>query len=144
MNTKRFGSVLKLKSKSCKLPSNISMVKNNSSTSSQDSRTIAETPKDIAELFNKYFISVFSTDSKNNIEDKETTPSKHISPTLCDLSFTTSDVTNVTEGLDVNKATGLDNISIRKLSTRLHPRSVFYSTNQSSRVNFHQSGNMLT
>ena len=65
-NTKRFWSVLKLRSKSCKLPSKISMVTNNSSTSSQDSRTTAETPKNIAELFNKYFISVFTTDSKNN------------------------------------------------------------------------------
>lgn len=62
-NTKRFWSVLKHKSKSRGLPSQISMASDQAPSSS---RVTADIPDAIADLFNLYFASVFTSDSASN------------------------------------------------------------------------------
>ena len=57
-----------------------------------------------------------------------TTPCSHANHTLCDLSFTTQDVIDVIKGLDVNKATGPDNISIRLLKETVNEIAPYLCT----------------
>lgn len=112
-NPKRFWSLLKLRSKSRNIPNLISMASDNN----DQSRISADNPSRIADLFNRYFVSVFSTD---NIQQNSDTIIPDItqvssSPTITDLSFTTQEVLKVLESLDVNKAIGPDEISPRLL-----------------------------
>ena len=66
--TKRFWSILKQNSKSRNLPNLVSAPTTTSATVESDtqssSRPIAENPQQIANLFNQYFASVFTTDDR--------------------------------------------------------------------------------
>ena len=73
-------------------------------------RTTAENPADIANLFNRFFSSIFSSCS----------PPLYISepdnaPVITDLTLTVDEVQSVLEKLDTTKATGPDDIPARLL-----------------------------
>ena len=111
MNTKHFWSVLKHKSKSRGLNSEISMA---SDQVPSPSRVTAVTPDGIADLFNIYFVSVFRSDSASNANtDTETLLQANRDPCLSSLNFATIDIVSVIKGLDASKATGPDNIPVR-------------------------------
>ncbi|XP_048586215.1 uncharacterized protein LOC116614508 [Nematostella vectensis] len=115
-NTKRFWFVLKQKSKSRGLPSQVSMATVNPPTGSQDPtplRTTADDPEAIANLFNKYFASVFLKDS---LQDLNTDP-EHCAPPVPELSNISFDINDISviRGLDASKASGPDNIPVRLL-----------------------------
>ena len=61
LHPKRFWSIFKLKNKTASIPERVNWGNNDrSASSSSDDVTSASTPRNIAELFNNYFISVFS------------------------------------------------------------------------------------
>ena len=101
-NPKRFWSLFKLKSKSCNVPEKVSM------RAEGNSRKYAETPTDVANLFNNYFTSIFTTDP-DTFADPSTTDDNLLSnktntALLDDVILTPDDVTNVLKTLDNNKA----------------------------------------
>ena len=102
-NPKRFWSLFKLKSKSCNVPEKVSM------RAEGNSRKYAETPTDVANLFNNYFTSIFTTDP-DTFADPSTTDAL-----LDDVILTPDDVTNVLKTLNNNKAHGPDGIPARLL-----------------------------
>ena len=108
---KRFWKVLKRNSKARNFPDIISPEnKVNTPDANTPQRTEADNPHDIANMFNKYFASVFSINKKNKesvIESDE--------PIMTDLSFSEAEVSCVLKSLDSNKATGPDGISARLL-----------------------------
>ena len=108
-HTKRFWKVLKRNSKARNFPDIISPEnKVNTPDANTPQRTEADNPHDIANMFNKYFASVFSINKKNKesvIESDE--------PIMTDLSFSEAEVSCVLKSLDSNKATGPDGISAR-------------------------------
>ena len=113
-NSKRFWSLFKLKSKSCNVPQSVSM------TIDEDIRTYSETPPKIANLFNKYFTSVFTTDSdisedlfaNNDILSCSSTDSSHMENIVLEPEH----VTIILRSLDTNKAHGPDEIPARLLT----------------------------
>ena len=112
-NPKRFWSLFKLKSKSCNVPEKVSM------RAEGNSRKYAETPIDVANLFNNYFTSIFTTDP-DTFADPSTTDDNLLSnktntALLDDVILTPDDVTNVLKTLDNNKAHGPDGIPARLL-----------------------------
>ena len=112
-NTKRSWSVLKQKLKSRGLPSEISMATSRQETGAQYPalpRTTADNPDAIAALFNSYFASAFTSD--HDIDTESYLPPD---PHLCHLTFTINNIVTAIKGLDVNKATGPDNIPVRLL-----------------------------
>ncbi len=62
-NPKHFWSLFNLKSIVSNVPENVSMVK------SVGARTSAESPEDIASIFNSYFTSIFTRDETNTEAD---------------------------------------------------------------------------
>ena len=126
-NPKRFWSALKQTSKSCSIPDRVSMLSTSptpssstsqrsffnqahSTQSSQPSRLIATNPNEIADLFNTYFASVFTTE---NLPVQY--PNKSYDPVLTDLSLSEVEVEILLTSLDTNKATGSDEIPARLL-----------------------------
>ena len=80
------------------------------------SRITADTPDAIADLFNIYFVSVFTNNSASNTNtDTESLLQANPVPCLSNLIFTTSDVILVIKCLDANKATGPDKILVKLL-----------------------------
>ena len=73
-------------------------------------RTSAEDPQGIANLFNIYFVSVFSPGDSH---EAPTPPPDE--PCMTELSLTVPEVQSILERLDVTKATGPDGISARLL-----------------------------
>ncbi len=67
-NPKRFWSLFKLKSKSSNVPEKVSMGEEGNSSS----RKYAETPADVATLFNNYFTSIFTTDTDTSADSSTT------------------------------------------------------------------------
>ena len=124
-NPKRFWSILKQNSKSHNLPNLVSAPAATSATVESDtqssSRPTAENPQEIANLFNQYFASVFTTDDRRDDDDLD---HKTDPPNMSDLCLITAKIQTVLVGLDVNKATGPDKISARLLketSTEIAP-----------------------
>ena len=72
----------------------------------------ASTPKQIAELFNSYFVSVFAAPSEVRTLSASFTPSH---PTLNELEIPVEMVLTSLKQLDVNKTTGFDGIPVRLL-----------------------------
>ena len=112
-NPKRFWSLFKLKSKSCNVPEKVSM------RAKGNSRKYAKTPTDVANLFNNYFTSIFTTDP-DTFADPSTTDDNLISnktntALLHDVILTPDDLTNVLKTLDNNKAHDPDEIAVRLL-----------------------------
>ena len=106
-NPKRFWSVFKLSSKESNFPNTMSMgVGEGVST---PTRT-ALSPADIASMFNEYF-----TSSTKDHPDPTPTETESLDHALCDISFTTEDVSEALLALDPNKATGPDGIPCRLL-----------------------------
>ena len=79
-------------------------------------RTSAEDPREIANLFNSYFISIFSSED-SEIEESCSPVDK---PIMNDLCLTVDDVQTILESLDVTKATGPDAIPARLLKETAH------------------------
>lgn len=113
-NPKRFWSISKTKSKSRSIPDRITMERiistNDQVTHDEALRCPADTPLDIANLFNTYFASVYSRG-----EPTVTSNSVVPEPTTCQLTLETGEVQNVLESLDVTKATGPDGIPAKLL-----------------------------
>ena len=113
-NPKRFWSVLKQKSKSHGVPDQISMPTVPSTTADQTSplpRVTAGNPAAIANLFNRYFASVFTTSSVQHNNSFEL----DADPVLSNPRLSESEVQAALQSLDVTKATGADGISARLL-----------------------------
>ena len=113
-NSKRFWTLFKLKSKSCDVPQSVSMAID------EDLRTYSETPPKIANLFNKYFTSVFTTDS--DISEDPIANDDTLSCSLTDNSHMENIVLEpehvaiILRSLDNNKAHGPDKIPARLLT----------------------------
>ena len=72
----------------------------------------ASTPQQIAELFNSYFVSVFTAPSEMSTLSAPLTSSY---PTLTELEIPVEMVLTFLKQLDVNKATGSNGIPVRLL-----------------------------
>ena len=105
-NPKRFWSVMKQKSKKCSIPDCISMPAPSSSTDQVDPSSAAE----IAEMFNTYFASVFTTDNLPDSSEESSTD-----PHMTELIISELEVEHTLKTLDSNKATGPDGIPARLL-----------------------------
>ena len=112
-NPKRLWSVLKLNSKCHPIPEHVSMatVLDSSTDQSQNSpRVNADTPAGIADLFNRYFASVFTIDSA-----VEKTACIRSDTVISDLTLNESTVLAALKALEVGKATGPDEIPAKLL-----------------------------
>ena len=108
---KRFWSIFKLTNKSSNFPDVMSLGSVNADGRSEQPTT-ASTPKEIAQLFNHYFASVFlpSTIVIPSDDSMQVT-----GPVLTDIELTTDEVLKSLKMLNVNKATGSDGIPARLL-----------------------------
>ena len=112
-NPKRFWSVMKQKSKTCTIPDCISMPAPSSSTDQVDpssARPTATKPAEIAEMFNAYFASVFTSDDLSD-PSEESNADHH----MTELILSELEVEVTLKSLDNNKATGPDEIPARLL-----------------------------
>jgi hypothetical protein len=110
-NPKRFWSILKNNSKSRAIPNGVSMPMTGFGSAVHDQQpplrsSAAEKPQEIANLFNSYFISVFSPSAEIILEDSPL-PDE---PYMTELCLTVTEVQATLEALDVTKATGPDGI----------------------------------
>lgn len=110
-NPKRFWSLLKLKSKSSNFPQTMSMASDN------NTRIKANDPDDIANLFNRYFTSVFTTDHGTSIMDdlQPDDTDESLLTSSGTLTFTKETVEASLKKLDPSKALGPDGIPARLL-----------------------------
>lgn len=72
----------------------------------------ASTPQQIAELFNSYFVSVFTAPSEMHTLSA---PLTSLHPTLNEVEIPVEMVLTFLKQLDINKATGSDGIPVRLL-----------------------------
>ena len=100
-NPKRFWSIFQTKTKSRSLPKVIKGL-----------GQIAATSIEKANLFNKYFFSVFNL---SNLSPSSVNSLPSVNPQLSSFHFTISEVRKILESLDVNKAIGPDGLSPRIL-----------------------------
>ena len=110
-NPKRFWSTLKRKLKQRGIPEVISMATSPSSDPADDgSRTQASSPAKIADLFNRYFVSVFICGpvTRKLVDEEDAGP--NVDLVLPDLTLTVTQVLDVLANLDASKATGPDEI----------------------------------
>ena len=83
-NPKRFWLVLKVKSKHKNVPETITMA-------TSDNPTVkASTPREVAELFNQYFVSVFASDQGIPAPERENVQLQDSNPFLTDVSLSIS------------------------------------------------------
>ena len=108
---KRFWSIFKLTNKSYNFPDVMSLGSANVDGCSEQPIT-ASTPKELAQLFNHYFASVFSPSTIVIPPDDSTQVTR---PALTDIELTTDEVLKSLKMLNVNKATGSDGIPARLL-----------------------------
>ena len=74
--------------------------------------SLASNNQEKAQLFNKYFYSVFSTDN----DTPDTVPPTYTSANILqDIEVNEMEVLTILNSLDINKATGIDNISPKVL-----------------------------
>ena len=117
-NLKRFWLTLKLESKHRGIPEVISMATDPSGEPADvGSRIQASSPAEIVELFNRYFVSVFTSDPVTCNSADEEYAGPNVDLTLSDLTPTVTQVLDVLAKLDASKATGLDEIPARILET---------------------------
>ena len=120
-NPKHFWSTLKLKSKHRGIPEVISMATGASGDPADDGRRIqSSSPTEIADLFNRYFMSVFTSDpvTCKSVDEEDAGP--NVDLTLSDLTLTVTQVLDVLANLDASKATGPDEIPARILKETAH------------------------
>ena len=112
-NPKRFWSIFKLNNKQSSVPDIMSM---GNAVEPESSQTCdVSTPTAIANLFNRYFTSVFNTDH-DNLEERSSPPSSPPSTSgQSDLQLTIEEVARTLLALDTTKATGPDGIPSRLL-----------------------------
>lgn len=116
-NPKRFWTVLKQRSKTSSIPDKISMATAANESADHNApltRINADSPLSIANLFNQYFTSVFTTyypPYDSNTSRKPDNPPN----VMTDITLTEREVLSVLESLDVTKATGTDGIPARIL-----------------------------
>ena len=108
---KRFWSIFRLTNKSSNFPEVMSMGSDNVNGRGEQ-LTTASTPKEIAQLFNCYFASVFSSSTTEIPPDESM---QVTGPVLSDLEITTDEVLKSLKLLNVSKATGSDGIPARLL-----------------------------
>jgi hypothetical protein len=110
-NPKRLWSIIKNKSKSRNIPNTVSSAVN-SGTNQDPARFSADNPTDIANMFNSYFTSVYT--STDNYED---TDHEHAEPAaMTELALSVEEVQAVLGSHDCTKATGPDGIHARLLN----------------------------
>ncbi|CAB3990931.1 Hypothetical predicted protein [Paramuricea clavata] len=108
-NPKRFWSIFKLNNKQSSVPDIMSM-RNAAEPESSQTYDVS-TPTAIANLFNRYFTSVFNTDH-DNLDERSSPPS---TSGQSDLQLTIEEVARTLLTLDTTKATGPDGIPSRLL-----------------------------
>ena len=108
-NSKRFWSLFKLKGATRSIPEKISI-----KTSVDNVREYAENPRDIATLFNRYFVSIFSSDPINIVNQQSI--SETTNTIFNDIILSEGTVRSVLSNLDNNKAHGPDEIPARLLT----------------------------
>ena len=103
-NPKRFWSILKLKSKHRGIPEVISMATDPSGEPADiASRIQASSPAEIVELFNRYFVSVFTSDPVTCNSANEEYAGPNVDLTLSDwLTLTVTQVLDVLANLDAS------------------------------------------
>jgi hypothetical protein len=106
---KRFWSLFKLTNKSSNFPDVMSL----GSDSVDEQKIIASRPKEIAQLFNNYFASVFSSTTLVTLPPDDSM--QVTGPALSDLELSTEEVLKSLTSLNVSKATGSDGIPARLL-----------------------------
>ena len=107
INPKRLWSVLKTRPKSRNIPQSVSMATGNL-------RATADTPEEIADIFNNYFTSVFSVLQEDKV-DNGAGKFPAAEPPFSDIVLHIGEVEAVLKSLDPNKATGPDEIPARIL-----------------------------
>ena len=108
-NSKRFWSLFKLKGATRSVPEKIS-----TKTSVDNVREYAENPRDIATLFNRYFVSIFPSDPINIVNQQ---PISETTNTISnDIILSEGTARSVLRNLDNNKAHGPDEIPARLLT----------------------------
>jgi hypothetical protein len=112
-NPKRFWSIFKLNNKQPSVPDTTPMGNAVEPESSQ-TRDVS-TPTATANLFNRYFTSVFNTDHDNPEERSSPPSSPPSAPGQSDLQLTIEEVARTLLALDTTKATGPDGIPSRLL-----------------------------
>ena len=100
-----FTQFFKTKSKVSNIPGKVSMEENDNERLHADNNT------DIANMFNEYFASIFTSDSDSNSERQD--HSQVI--TIDNIALLEEEVMAVIMNLDSNKAQGPDNIPVRLL-----------------------------
>ena len=115
-NPKKFWSFHSLKSKTKRIPP-VVMYKPNS----------ASDPAEKASLFNEFFSSVFTSTSADHVTSRNDVTHSDL---LMSMSTSALEVQKILAKLDVNKATGADNIPVRILKERFrelsHPLSTLF------------------
>ena len=107
INSKRLWSVLKTRSKLCNIPQSVSMATGNPCAT-------ADTPEEIADIFNNYFTSVFSVPQEDK-EDNGIGKVPAAEPPFSDVVLHVGEVEALKKSLEPNKATGPDEIPARIL-----------------------------
>ena len=109
LNLKRFWSILKVKSKHKNIPETITMA------TSDNSRVKASTPREVAELFNQYFVLVFASDQGTPAPDRENGQLPDSGLFLADVILSVSEVELTLLNLDASKASGPDELPAKIL-----------------------------
>ena len=76
------------------------------------SRTQASSPAEIVDLFNRYFVSVFTSDPVTCKLVDEEDSGFNVDLTLSDFALTVTQVLDALADLDASKATGPDEIPV--------------------------------
>ena len=110
-NPKRLWSILNNKSKSHNIPNIVSSTLNSINNEGNPVRLTADNPIDIANIFNRYFTSVYKTSDNHEDTDYE-----QVEPAvITELALSVEEVQAVLGSLDSTKATGPDGIPARLL-----------------------------
>ena len=112
-NPKRFWSIFKLNNKRSSVPDIMSM--GNAAEPKPSQPCTVSTPMAIANLFNRYFTSVFNNDDENPVKRSSVMSTSPTTSEHFDLQLSTEEVARTLLALDSTKATGPDEIPSRLL-----------------------------
>ena len=112
-NPKRFWSIFKLNNKRSSVPDIMSM--GNATEPKPSQPCTVSTPMAIANLFNRYFASVFNNDDENPVKRSSVMSTSPTTSEHFDLQLSTEEVARTLLALDSTKATGPDEIPSRLL-----------------------------